>query len=644
MSNSQENYFSYSLNAPLSEKQESLTASRRFESKVSDSLENLTLSSRITQTEFVNVLKTGDVTINDRDNEEDNLTNTRLNFKRVDLPGGDNTILALSTSSGTLQFSSTTFSVNENGTLVQPITINRVGGSVGAITVPVQLRNPAGTATPGTDYTNNFPITVSFANGETSKTVSIPIVQDSLVEFNETINIQLGTPTGGATLGTQTTATYTILDDDPSIFSNFSSITINDVGAASLYPSSINVSGLTGLITKVTVTLRNMSHSFPDDVDILLVGPNGQKTLLMSDAGGEGDINGVNLTFNQTAAASLSDLGQISTGIYKPTDFVTGDTFAAPAPAGPYSANLEVFNNTNPNGTWRLYVVDDTIGDDGIIAGGWQLGIQTQPIINTPSISINDIRITEGNIETKNATFTVTLSGASNSNITVMYGTANGTALAGSDYTNTSGTLTFTPGQTSKTVSVPIIGDKTVEPSETFFVNLTSPTNATIADATGQGTIFNNDTTIQFSRPSFTSTEGGSPTTVTITRLGRLADPSTVQYYISNGTAIAGQDFTPTSLTTVTFNAGEKNKTISLSPINDTLAEPTEFAFLQLKYPTNGRLGSQNVALWNIRDNDSSTNIAGTTNLISQSSEPLLASYEPLNVLDNIATSANFFV
>ncbi|PSF35666.1 hypothetical protein C7H19_15605 [Aphanothece hegewaldii CCALA 016] len=603
-----------------------------------------TLGRRLTQSEFVYALKAGGVTINDGDNEDDNVTNTGLNFKRVDMPGLGNVILALANSSGVLEFSSATFSVNENGTIIKSITINRVGGSVGAVSVPVQLDNPAGTATPGTDYTNTLPITVNFANGETSKTVSLPILQDSLIELNESIRIKLGTPTGGATLGTQTTATYFIIDDDTPIFSNSNSITINDSSAASPYPSEINVSGLTGLITKVTVTLNNISHTYPDDVDILLVGPNGQKTILMSDVGGSSDLNGVNLTFSQTAAASLPDLGQITSKTYKPTDIGSGDTFATPAPAGPYDANLGVFNNTGANGIWKLYVVDDANLDTGSIAGGWQLAIQTQPTIPTPAISINDISIIEGNSGTKNATFTVTLSGATDSNVTVNYGTANGTALAGSDYTNTSGTLTFIPGQTSQTFTVPIIGDTTVEPDETFLVNLTSPTNATLADATGQGTIVNNDTTIQFSKFSYTGTEGGNPTTVTITRLGALTNSSTVQFYLTNGSAIAGQDFTNSGLTTITFNANESSKTVSLSPINDTLAEPKELAFLQLKSLTGGTLGAQDVALWYILDNDSSTNVAGTASLMSQSSDPLLASYEPLNIWDNMATSANFFV
>jgi subtilisin-like proprotein convertase family protein len=120
-----------------------------------------------------------------------------------------------------------------------------------------------------------------------------------------------------------------------------------------------------------------MSHTFPDDIDILLVDPTGLKTLLMSDAGGGPDITNVTLTFDDAASSSLPDSTLIVSGSYRPTNFGSSiDTFAAPAPAGPYAANpLSVFNGANPNGTWSLYVVDDAGGDIGSIAGGWSLTI-----------------------------------------------------------------------------------------------------------------------------------------------------------------------------------------------------------------------------------------------------------------------------
>jgi hypothetical protein len=106
-------------------------------------------------------------------------------------------------------------------------------------------------------------------------------------------------------------------------FSNSAPITINDgsdcglpPGTASPYPSQISVSGLVGTITDVNATLTGLTHGFPDDVDVLVVGPGGQTTILMADTGdGVGHpVNGVNLTFDDAAASSLPDGSQITSG------------------------------------------------------------------------------------------------------------------------------------------------------------------------------------------------------------------------------------------------------------------------------------------------------------------------------------------
>jgi hypothetical protein len=110
-----------------------------------------------------------------------------------------------------------------------------------------------------------------------------------------------------------------------------------------------------------------------------------------------------------------------------------------------------------------------------------------------PSLSINDVSVTEGSSGTTNATFTVSLSASSAFMVTVSYASANGTAAAGSDYTAASGTLTFNPGTTTQTFSVSVIGDSTAEPNENFVVNLSSPAGATIADGQGIGTITTDD-------------------------------------------------------------------------------------------------------------------------------------------------------
>jgi len=131
------------------------------------------------------------------------------------------------------------------------------------------------------------------------------------------------------------------------IFSNTSAITIPDSGQASLYPSEITVSGVTGTVTKVTVSVYNLNHTWADDIDMLLVGPGGQTVMLMSDQGYDDAIS-LNLTFDDDAA-----------------------------PAGPYGTLLSGFNGVDPNGTWSLYIMDDAANDSGSLSGGWELNITT---------------------------------------------------------------------------------------------------------------------------------------------------------------------------------------------------------------------------------------------------------------------------
>lgn len=153
---------------------------------------------------------------------------------------------------------------------------------------------------------------------------------------------------------------------------NTAPITIVDNAAASLYPSNIVVSGLTGTVTRVTVMLMGFTHPAADDVDILLVGPGGQTVMLMSDV--PGNATNVTLTFDDSAAAVVDPA---VSGTYRPLNTGSPDAMPAPAPAEPYGAALSVFNGLNPNGTWSLYVADDTATNDGLISGGWGLDIFT---------------------------------------------------------------------------------------------------------------------------------------------------------------------------------------------------------------------------------------------------------------------------
>jgi subtilisin-like proprotein convertase family protein len=125
----------------------------------------------------------------------------------------------------------------------------------------------------------------------------------------------------------------------------------------------------------VTVTLQSLNHTWGNDIDVLLVGPAGQKLILMSDAGTGSTANNANLTFSDGAAGMLPQTGSLVSGTYKPTDYSPATTFPSPAPAGPYATTLSVFNGQSANGTWSLYVFDDGAGDQGSFAGGWSIAI-----------------------------------------------------------------------------------------------------------------------------------------------------------------------------------------------------------------------------------------------------------------------------
>jgi subtilisin-like proprotein convertase family protein len=184
-----------------------------------------------------------------------------------------------------------------------------------------------------------------------------------------------------------------------STFANPGAITAPALPSGSVpalpYPSSITVSGLTDqLILRVKVRLANVSHTFPDDLDILLVGPQGQNLVLMSDAGGSADVNNVTLLFDD-GGVPLPDSGGFATGTYSPADYdaqESADVFPAPAPAPSAATQLSVFNGTNPNGLWRLFVIDDGAQDGGAIAGGWSLEIDSVAPAAPGSLIISEYR------------------------------------------------------------------------------------------------------------------------------------------------------------------------------------------------------------------------------------------------------------
>src|SRR5688500_8216399 len=182
------------------------------------------------------------------------------------------------------------------------------------------------------------------------------------------------------------------------VFSNTAPIPIGDagtIGVAAPYPATITVSGFTGTITDLDVSLLGFVHTFPDDVDVMLVGPTGAAAVFLSDAGGHAPVPGpgANLSLDDVGAAVIRDGRPMVAGTFLPSSFTAGDTFPAPAPAPPGTSALSVFDGTDPNGVWSLYAVDDLGADVGAIQGGWSMDITTSTTPATPVSSSASIRL-----------------------------------------------------------------------------------------------------------------------------------------------------------------------------------------------------------------------------------------------------------
>jgi CSLREA domain-containing protein len=225
-----------------------------------------------------------------------------------------------------------------------------------------------------------------------------------------------------------------------------------------------------------------------------------------------------------------------------------------------------------------------------------EFGACVSPAGALPTLSINNVTANEGNSGITPFVFTVTLSAPSASTVTVNFATADGTASSASDYITTFGTLTFNPGVLTQTITVNVGGDTTVEPDETFFVNLSAPTNATIAVGTGTGTIVNDDAASlpTLSINSVSLAEGNSGTTpfvFTVTLSAASASTVTVNYATADGTATAPSDY-GAAAGTLTFAPGATTRTITVGVVGDTVVEPNKTFSVNLSAPTNATIAA----------------------------------------------------
>ena len=209
------------------------------------------------------------------------------------------------------------------------------------------------------------------------------------------------------------------------------------------------------------------------------------------------------------------------------------------------------------------------------------------------TLAINDVTVTEGNAGTVNMTFTVTKTAIYDRAISVRYATANGTATAGADYTAQSGTLNFLPAEMSKTITVVVSTDVFGEPVETLSVNLHTAVSATITDATGTGTITDDDLYPAINIVSASQmTEGNfsyESMYFQVTLDVASNQPVTVNYQLNDGTATLGSDYYPED-NSVTFQPGETVKQIIVTIISDRIYELNESFTVELTSASGGHI------------------------------------------------------
>ena len=462
----------------------------------------------------------------------------------VNLSGASNATIADNQGVGTITDDDAppTVSVNDPsvlegdaGTVNLDFTISLSGVSGKTITVDYATSDGTATIADG-DFVAIGTTTLTYTPGQTTKTVNVTINGDLTNEPNETLNLDLSNPTNATIADALGVGTITNDDGPPTLSVNDGVIVEGNAGTS---------------ILSFTVNLSKMSAS---------------------------TINVDYATANNTATAGADYVAVVATTL----TYTPGQT----SKTVDITINGDTMDEDN-----ETFFVNLTNPTNAIMADAQGIGTITNDD-GPPTLSINDINQVEGNSGTTNATFAVTLSQASGKTITVDYATTDNTALAGTDYTAVSGTLTFNPGVAAQNILVPIIGELVDEDDEAFWVNLSNPTNATIADDQGVGTINDDDGPPGVFINDTSQMEGNSGTTnatFTVTLSHASAKTITVDYTTADNTALAGTDYTAVS-GTLTFNPGDTAQNILVPVIGEFVDEDDETFHVNLSNPTNATM------------------------------------------------------
>ena len=444
--------------------------------------------------------------------------------------------------------------VDEGDTAQFVVTLTPASGKQ----VTVSYSTADGTAKASEDYTAASSTTLTFTAGDTTKTVSVATTQDTRNEATEAFTVTLSGPTNATLKSDANTATATINDDDALPQLSIAGATVDEGDTAQFVVTLAPASGKQVTVSYATTDgTAKASEDYTAASSTTLTFTAGDTTKTVSVATTEDTRNEDQEAFTMTLS-------------------------------GPTNATLKSDANT----------ATATINDDDAL----------------PQLSIAGATVDEGDT----AQFVVTLAPASGKQVTVSYATADGTAKASEDYTAASSTtLTFTAGDTTKTVSVATTEDTRNEATEAFTVTLSGPTNATLKSGanTATATINGDDALPQLSIAGATVDEGDTAQFV-VTLTPASGKQVTVSYATADGTAKASEDYTAASSTTLTFAPDETTKTVSVATTEDTRNEDQEAFTVTLSGPTNATLKSDaNTATGTINDDDAlpQLSIAGAT-------------------------------
>jgi glucose/arabinose dehydrogenase len=486
-----------------------------------------------------------------------------------------------------------TYSVNEAaGSLV--IGVVRSGSTTG--TASIQYQTSPGSATAGSDFTTTNG-TLTFAAGETRKTFTIPILNDTLQEGNETFSIGIQSPTG-ATLGTVTTSTVTIVDDESSTSNTYN-----------------------GKRYVLTTSAKTWEAAQTEAQSL------GGNLVTINDAAEE---TWLRQTFGVTEGFWIGLSDRTVEGQFQ---WINGEpvTYTNWAPGEPNNSGGNqdyAWLNFTSTGQWDDHFPDATLR--GIIE------------IESSQVALKDSNTVFVNEVAGVATVIAVRTGDLSQSLTVEYTTnelgTTDSAQAGLDYTTptfngrpNTGQIVFGVGESEKAFTIPILNDALVEANETFAVGLQNPSAGTLgAPRTKLITIIDdeNPNTIAVSSVALNVAENVGNAVVTITRSGNVSGSATVNYSTSNGTAISPGDYTATS-GTLTFAAGQTSRTLSIPIQNDTNVENTENFVLRLSNPTGGTLGTNTTTTITILDDDLSLGNLTRNTVVSGLNQPTAFDWTP---------------